>query len=48
MEGLLGIHKKLAKRKLAAPKLAGEVGGILGGFSVKVVPPFDYAYTIPS
>ncbi|HMH17467.1 MAG TPA: hypothetical protein VK572_04890 [Burkholderiales bacterium] len=48
MEGLLGIHKKLAKRKLAAPKLAGEVGGILGGsFSVKVVPPFDYAYTIP-
>lgn len=48
LDGLLGIHKKLAKQKLAAPKVAAELGGILPGhFGAKVTPPFDYAYTIP-
>ncbi len=43
LDGLLGIHKKLAKQKLAAPKVVSGLGGILPGrISVKVTPPFDY------
>jgi hypothetical protein len=48
LDGLMGIHKKLAKKKLAAPKVPAELGGILPGhFGAKIAPPFDYAYTIP-
>jgi len=47
MDGLLGLHKKLAKRKLAAPRRGSQLGGIFGGFSATFAPPFDYAYTLP-
>jgi hypothetical protein len=47
LDGLLAQHKKLAKRKLAAPKVPPQVGGIFGGgFTATIVPPFDYAYTL--
>jgi hypothetical protein len=43
LDGLLGIHKKLAKQKIAAPSVVRGPGGILPGrISVKVTPPFDY------
>ncbi len=45
MDGLLGIHKKLAKQKLAAPKVAAALGGFFPGrFAAKVTPPYDYAF----
>lgn len=48
LDGLLSMHKKLASQKIAAPVVAGELGGILGGsISVKAVPPFDYDVIIP-
>jgi hypothetical protein len=48
LDGLLGIHKKLAKQKLVAPKVPPDLGGILPGhIGATVPPPFDYAYTIP-
>src|SRR5881397_1663964 len=44
LDGLLGIHQKLAKQKLLAPKVPGGLGGIFPGqITVTVVPPFDYA-----
>jgi hypothetical protein len=49
LEGLLGIHKKLATEKLAAPKPLGGIGGIRpGSISATVVPPFDYNIQIPT
>jgi hypothetical protein len=49
LEGLLGMHKKLAAQKLAAPKLSGGIGGIRpGSISATVVPPFDYNIQIPT
>lgn len=48
-DALLALHGKLAKTKLAAPKLPLEVGGLQSGrITVKVTPPFDYAITIPT
>jgi len=48
MNGLLGIHKKLARNKLTPPEILGGIGGVLAGrFGATVVPPFDYAFTIP-
>lgn len=48
MEGILGIHQKLAKQKLVAPRVHGGIGGIFPGrITVNVVPPFDYAILIP-
>lgn len=48
ISGLLGLHKKLAKQKLFAPRVLAEAGGFLpGNFGATVVPPFDYAFTIP-
>jgi hypothetical protein len=49
LDGLLGMHKKLAGQKLAVPKMPGGLGGILSGtISATVVPPFDYDVTIPT
>ena len=49
LDGLLGIHQKLAKQKLVAPKVVGALGGILQGrITVNVVPPFDYGIIIPT
>jgi hypothetical protein len=49
LDGLLGIHKKLAGTKIVAPKLGAEAGGFLPGrITAKVTPPFDYAITIPN
>ncbi|HLK50317.1 MAG TPA: hypothetical protein VKT49_19375 [Bryobacteraceae bacterium] len=48
IEGLLALHKKLARKRLAAPPVLGEIGGIFPGrFGATVTPPFDYAFTIP-
>ena len=45
--GILEIHKKLAKRKLAAPTVASELSGIVTGrIGARVTPPFDYAFTL--
>lgn len=45
---LLALHKKLAGSPLTAPKIAAETGGFFPGrITVKVTPPFDYAFTIP-
>jgi hypothetical protein len=49
LDGLLSYHKKLASKKLAFPKAATQVGGFYPGvISGKVVPPFDFADTIPT
>lgn len=45
---LLALHQRLAGHPLAAPKIAAEAGGLFPGrITVKVTPPFDYAFTIP-
>jgi hypothetical protein len=45
---LLALHQKLAGSPLAAPRIAAEAGGLFPGrITVKVTPPFDYAFTIP-
>lgn len=45
---LLALHKQLAGSPLAAPKVVAETGGFFPGrITVKVIPPFDYAFTIP-
>ena len=47
--GLLNLHKKLAATKLPFPKVTGGIGGIFpGSYSGTVVPPFDFADTIPT
>jgi len=49
LEGLLGMHKKLAAQKLMAPKVSGVVGGIRPGqISATLVAPFDYGIEIPT
>src|SRR5258708_23529773 len=48
LDGLLGIHQKLAKQKLLAPRVPGGLGASFPGrITVTVVPPFDYAIVIP-
>jgi hypothetical protein len=47
LDGILSIHKKLAKQKLLAPIIPGELGGIFPGrFGATIPAPFDYAYSI--
>jgi len=47
LDGILSLHKKLAKQKLLAPKILGDVGGIFPGrFGATITPPFDYAYSL--
>jgi hypothetical protein len=49
LDDLLGIHQKLAKQKILAPRVPGGLGGILPGrITATVVPPFDYDVIIPS
>ena len=49
LDELLSLHKKLASAKLAFPKVPGGAGGIFpGSYSGTVVPPFDFADTIPT
>jgi len=48
LQGLLAMHEKLAKQKLAAPKVPAGLGGLLPGqIVVTTVPPFDYGVIIP-
>lgn len=45
---LLALHQKLAGSPLAVPRIAADTGGLFPGrITVKVTPPFDYAFTIP-
>lgn len=47
LDGVLGIHKKLAKQKLAAPAVRAGVGGIVAGrLGATITPPFDYAFSL--
>jgi hypothetical protein len=47
LDGILSIHKKLAKQKLLPPGILGELGGIISGqFGATIAPPFDYAYSL--
>ena len=49
LQGLLGIHKKLAKHKLALPKVVPGPGGIVAGtISVTRTPPYDFQEQFPS
>ena len=49
LDGLLGLHTKIAGRKLTFPKVPVEVGGFFPGtISGAIVPPFDFADTIPT
>lgn len=49
LDGLLQLHKKLSATKLPFPKVPGGIGGIFpGSYSGTVVPPFDFADTIPT
>jgi len=49
LDELLRWHKKLAGRKLVFPKVPGEAGGLIpGSISGTVVPPFDFADSIPT
>ncbi len=46
-DGVLKIHKELAKQKLAAPAARPESSGIVTGrIGATVTPPFDYAFTL--
>jgi len=46
VEGLRKLSQRLAKRKLAAPVVPKIQPGILaGGYTVRVPPPYDHAYT---
>src|SRR4030095_9720292 len=48
-DGLLGIHRKLAKQKLVPPRVRGGLGGVLPGrITATIVPPFDYNIVIPT
>ena len=45
---LLALHQKLAASPLVAPKVPADTGGLFPGrITIKVTPPFDYAFTIP-
>jgi len=47
LDGLLGLHQKFAKQKLAAPKVVHDFGGILPGrIAVNVAPPFDFDHVL--
>jgi len=47
LDGILSVHKKLAKQKLLAPRVLGGFGGIIPGrFGATITPPFDYAYSL--
>jgi hypothetical protein len=46
LKGLLGVHEKLAKHKLAPPKAMLGIGGL--SYSVTVTPPYQEHKTIPS
>ena len=49
LDGLLSLHKKLAGKKLPFPKVRGGIGGFFPGtISGTVVPPFDFADSIPT
>jgi hypothetical protein len=49
LDGLLSLHKKIAGKKLAFPKVPGGVGGFFpGSISGTIVPPFDFADSIPA
>jgi hypothetical protein len=47
LDGLLALHKKFSKQKLLAPKVPGDVGGMLPGrISANVVAPFDFDHVL--
>jgi len=49
LDEILSQHKKLASKKLAFPRPPGGIGGIWpGSYGGTVVPPFDFADTIPT
>jgi hypothetical protein len=49
LDGLLNWHKKIAAKKLPAPKVPRALGDFLPGrISGMIVPPFDFADTIPA
>ena len=49
LDGLLSWHKKLAGRKLLFPKVPAGLGGFLpGSISGRLVPPFNFADSIPT
>jgi hypothetical protein len=49
LDKLLGLHQKLARQKILAPRVAGGLGGILPGrITATIVPPFDYDIVISS
>ena len=48
-DGLLKEHQRLARRALAAPRVAGDfVGWLPGRIRATIVPPFDYEVVIPT
>lgn len=48
LDHLLGIHKKLAKQKLAPPAVVpGPGGGVVGRITVTATPPYDFDQVIP-
>ena len=49
LDQLLRWHKKLAAKKLPFPKVPPDIGGLFPGrISGTIVPPFDFADSIPS
>jgi hypothetical protein len=47
LSGLLSLHQKFAKQKLAAPKAALDLGGFLPGhIAVNAIPPFDFDHVL--
>jgi hypothetical protein len=49
LDGLLNWHKKLGAKKLSFPKVPSHVGDFVpGAISGTIVPPFDFADTIPA
>lgn len=47
LDGLLGLHRKFAKQKLTAPKVAADMGGLFPGrISINAVPPFDFDHVL--
>jgi hypothetical protein len=49
LDGLANWHKKLAAKTLPFPKVAKQIGGFFPGrISATIVPPFDFADTIPT
>ncbi len=47
LDGLLGLHQKFAKQKLAAPKVIQDVGGLFPGrIAVNAIPPFDFDHVL--